>query len=77
MGLFLPNATSCHNPLSGIFCFLSSFTVFTYLKEHIPLLPCLLSLPVVISVAEEVQEPYHSVAASGSFSSVQSGAYTK
>jgi len=51
--------------------------VFTYLKEHIPLLPCLLSLPVVISVAEEVQEPYHSVAASGSFSSVQSGAYTK
>lgn len=35
-----------------------------------------MSLPIVIRVAEEVQEPYRSAAASRSFSSVQSGAYT-
>lgn len=35
-----------------------------------------MTLPVVIRVAEEVQELYRSAAASCSSSSVQSGAYT-
>lgn len=64
--------TSCHNPPSGCLLF-PKFLHCVPLSERAD--PTM-TLPVVIRVAEEVQEPYRSAAASCSFSSVQSGAYT-
>lgn len=58
-----------HNPLPGCLLFPAFIYCIPLFDRQIPI------LPVVISVAEEMQETHHRPAAWSNFSSVQSGAY--